>query len=274
MKGTILHITAELTIIRGENEQKFEVTPDKFSSQVSPAISDEVDFDVTDGTAHNIYVLRTTTAADKGLNKAKAVAANLYSQARNSVNEENISKARIFAAATAGKTKESVNNIDFSKASNALKSISTPGGNGFKIHNKFSSFVLITLFISMILPLAQIFNESQSYFQLVESTGFQLVFIFLALFSLLLGLPRVVSRILALIFLIVLCVPIYDAFSYFDDMRGYSGSLGLDKEMLRMLFDTMRLGLPLLLVSTLLFAILQLLPWYQTNEKFSGISGQ
>ncbi|SQH77828.1 conserved membrane protein of unknown function [Shewanella benthica] len=268
MKGTILHTSSESTVIRGENEQKFEVTPDKFSSLINPNVGDEVDFDIIDGTAHNVYVLRSVATIEEGLSKARVIVENLYSQAINSVNEENLRKVKKMASTTVGKAKESLNYIELSKTNGALKSINLPRLISFKVHNKFSSFVLITLFISMILPLAQIFNESQSYLQLVENTGFQLLFITLTLFSLLLGLPRFVSRILALIFLITLSVPIYDAFSYFDDMRGYASSFSLDKDMLKMLLDTMRIGLPLLLISSVLFAILQLLPWYQTNEKF------
>lgn len=268
MKGNILHITTDSVVIRADNEQKFEVAHHEFKSQIKPNVGDEVDFDITDDAAHSVYILRQSATMDDHIGNAKTAASKLYNQAKGNLNEENLNKAKDLASTTAAKAKESFNNIDFSKASNAVKSINLPASVGFKIHNKFAVLVLVLMFISMILPIFRIFNESQSYFKLVESTGLQTMFLFLTLASLLMGLPRMVSRILSVIFIIALCVPIYDGLSFLNDMRGFSDSVGIDGEMMKQVLRNMKLGLPLLLISTLIFAVLQVLPWYQTNEKF------
>jgi len=82
------------------------------------------------------------------------------------------------------------------------------------VHNKLAVLVLVTLLISMILPMFSLLGESKSYFKLVDGTGIKTTFMVLTLISMLLGLPRIFSRITAVIFLIAMCVPIYDGLAF------------------------------------------------------------
>lgn len=265
MKGKILHITAESVVIRADDDQKFEVANSEFKSQVNPNIGDEVDFDITEGAAHSVYVLRQSASIDDHIGNAKTAANKFYNQAKGNLNEENLNKAKKLASTVASKAKGSLSNIDLSKATSAVKSVNLASSGNFKAHNKFAVLVLVALFVSMILPMFKMFNETQSYFDLVDGTGLQSTFIVLTLISLLLGLPRIISRFLSIIFLITLCIPLYDGFSFIKDM----GSLfGPRSNLTQVVLQNMQLGLPLLFITGLLFAILQMLPGYKTNEKF------
>lgn len=253
MKGEILHVTGGVAVIRAGDSNKFEVDISEFRSDFNPTVGDLVDFDITDGKAHTIYITRHVATMDDRLDKAKDFAGGLFNQAKNNINEENINKAKKLASATASKVKNSLSKIDLSSA------------NNFKIHNKFAVLVLVSLFISMVLPMFNFLGDSKSYFKLVDVTGLQTTFMALTLISLLFGLPRIVSRITAVIFLVALCVPIYDGFSFLSDM----GSLfGTGNNMIGMVLKNMKIGLPLLFISTIIFVILQILPGYKTNEIF------
>jgi len=265
MKGKILHLTADFSVIRADDDQKFKVAINEFKSQVSPNVGDEVDFDITDGVAHSIYVLRQANAMDEHISHAKTAANKLYNQAKGNLNEENLNKAKDLASTAAVKAKDSLSNIDFSKATSAVKAVDLASSGNFKVHNKLAVVVLVSLFVSMILPMFKMFNQSQSYFDLVDSTGLLSTFMVLTLVSLLLGLPRVITRVLSIIFLITLCIPLYDGFAFIKDM----GSLfGARSNLMQVVVQNMQLGLPLLLITTALFGVLQVLPGYKTNENF------
>ena len=253
MKGEILHVAAGIAVIRAEDNNKFEVSVSEFKSDVTPNVGDFVDFDITDNKAHTVYITKHVATMDDRLDKAKDFAGGLYNQAKNNINEENINKAKELASVTASKAKDFLDKIDFSSM------------NNFKIHNKFAVLVLITLFISMILPMFSFFGESNSYFKLVDGTGLQTTFMVLTLISLLLGLPRIITRITAIIFLVALCVPIYDGFSFLSDMGGL---FGRGNNVIGMIVDNMKIGLPLLFISAVLFSLLQILPGYKTNDVF------
>jgi len=68
---------------------------------------DRVDFDITNGKAHTVYITKHSAALDDRLDKAKTIAGSLYNQTKNNINEENINKAKEFASATASKAKGS-----------------------------------------------------------------------------------------------------------------------------------------------------------------------
>lgn len=265
MKGVILHVTDELLIIRAENQEKYEVSLSEIKSQLTPHEGDEVDFELSEQGAHSVYILRKSHTLDDHIEKTKEVAGNLYGHAKNSINEENIQKAKEFASDAANKAKESLKKVDLSKARNILPTSEQSHISKFPLYNKFSVVVLVTVFIAMILPLVKIpFAGTQSYFQLVEGVSLQVIFLILSLIGLIIGLPRFFTRICSVLFLITLCLPIYDAYNYLDDMRQMTSASKFTKEAYKML----QIGVPMLAIASFLYALIQILPWYQTNPKF------
>jgi len=272
MKGQILHISESTLIIRAENDQKLEVSISEIKSEITPHVGDDVDFDIIEEKAVNIFILRQTASLDEHLTSAKKMAGNLYSKAKGQLNEENAKKAKDLASQATNKAKESLKNIDYSKATDAIKNLKLPTNTGVtQLHNKFSFLIVVLIFISMILPLVDIgFGSSQSYFQLVESNSLMVIFLLLSGISLLLGLPRLITRSVSVIFLIIVSMPVYDGINALNDMGMLSSRRGFDLDDLDPFFNMIQIGFPLLVISIVIFAVLQILPFYQVSNKFKA----
>ncbi|MBA6291255.1 hypothetical protein H4J58_09410 [Colwellia sp. MB3u-70] len=270
MKGQILHISESTLIIRAENDQKLEVSISEIKSEITPHVGDTVDFDIIEEKAVNIFILRQTASLDEHLNSAKEMAGNLFSKAKGQLNEENAQKAKNLASQATNKAKESLKNIDYSKATNAIKNIKLPTNTGTaKLHNKFAFLIVVLIFISMVLPLVDIgFGSSQSYFQLVESNSLMVIFLLLSAVSLVLGLPRLITRSVSIIFLIIASMPVYDGINALNDMGMFSSRRRSNLDGLDPFFDIIQIGMPLLVISIVIFTILQMLPFYQVSNKF------
>lgn len=265
MKGTILHITDNKFVIRAENNDKLEASISEIKSDLSPRVGDEVDFELSEQGVHCVYILRQSPSLDDHIEKTKEVAGSLYSQAKNSINEENVQKAKALASEAANKAKETFKNVDLAKATDTIKSVNISSVEKYPLYNKFSLIVLVTIFISMLLPLVKIpFASPQSYFQMVDATNLQVIFFILSAASLVLGLPRLITRICSIVFLVTLTMPIYDAINFLHDMRQATSARTFTREAYKMI----EFGLPVLLLSTVLFTLIQVLPWYQTSPKF------
>lgn len=258
MKGLIIHTDEKKIIIRAEDERKFDVSQNEVKSELSPKVGDSVDFDIRDGIANEVYILRQSANLDESLDKAKSVAGNLYNEVAGSINEQNLKKAKDIASQTA------------TKAKGAIQSVSLP--STFNVYNKFTLLIVVTMFVSMFLPMVRIFGVSQNYFELVEGGSLQVIFLLLTGASLVIGLPRIVTRVLSVICLITVCSPIYDGIAFLQEMDQFSRSSGFSVKDLLKLLKPLNVGFYALTASTLLFAIMQFLPMYQANRKlvFSG----
>ena len=260
MKGLIIHTDENSIIIRAADERKFEASHGAIKSTLSPKVGDNVDFDIDGDKITTVYILRQSLNLDQSLDKAKAAAGNFYNDVAGTINEENLQKAKVIAAQTAAKAKGVIQAVDLSSMAN----VST----NFNAHNKFALFIVISMFVSMFLPMVRIFGVSQNYFDLVQGGTLQVIFLTLASASLLLGLPRIVTRGLSIICLITVCSPIYDGIVFVQEMAQLSRSSGFRAKDLIGLIKHLNVGFYLLVLSTLLFAIMQLMPMYQVNKKF------
>lgn len=148
----------------------------------------------------------------------------------------------------------------------------------FTVHNKFAVSVLVILFVSMMLPLVNLsFAPSLSYFELVKDSNLQVIFFLLCAVSFVLGLPRIVTRTISIIFIIVILMPAYNALSPLIKMGSSMNNTGPLKGIfnnmawLKDVQEVISIGLPLFIVSIVVFTFLQFMPHYQTNQKWIDI---
>ncbi|MCC5453164.1 hypothetical protein LMJ53_15695 [Rheinheimera sp. UJ51] len=64
MKGKILHTTEVEVLIRAEDGNKYRALRDEVKSAFELNIGDEVDFDIFEGQAKDVYSLRESTAIE------------------------------------------------------------------------------------------------------------------------------------------------------------------------------------------------------------------
>lgn len=275
MQGKILNITGAFALIRAENQDKFEVPLSKIKSEISPRVGDDVDFDLIEGRVESVYILRQSAYIDDHLSSAKETANHIYKKVKSNINEENLEKAKDLAAKATDKVKEKIQSIDVSKAKETLRSIDMPNLNlnsasRLSVHNKFALFTLTCLFVSMLLPAVDLgLGTTVSYIELVDSMTLQIIFMIASSVSLAIGAPRFISKMLCAICLVTILIPIYEVFSSLTELANLGREFGItDKSVINSLMKTVKIGLPMLIISFLLFFFTTLLPRYKTSSIF------
>lgn len=280
MQGKILNISGVFALIRAENQDKFEVPLSEIKSELSPRVGDDVDFDLVEGKVTSVYILRQSASIDEHLSAAKDTANHIYQKVKSNINEENLDRAKELAAKATGKAKEKLQAIDLSKAKETLTSVEMPtlsSVSGLTVHNKFALFSLTCLFISMLLPAVNLgylgFDTPASYFDLVDSVTVQVIFMLASAVSLAIGAPRFISKALCVICLVTVVAPLYEAYDSISGLVDAGREFGIkEKSISKQLTKAIEIGLPILVISILLFFVTTLLPRYKTSSMFSASS--
>ncbi|WP_412500787.1 hypothetical protein [Shewanella chilikensis] len=277
MQGKILNISGACALIRAENQDKLEVPLSEIKSELSPRVGDDVDFDLVEGKVVSVYILRQSTSIDQHLSAAKDTANHIYQQVKSNINEESLERAKALAAKATGKAKEKLQAIDLSKTKETLTSVEMPtlsSVSGLSLHNKFALFTLTCLFVSMLLPAVNLgFDTTVSYWKFVDNVTLQVIFMLVSAVSLAIGAPRFVSKTLCVICLVTVVAPLYDVYNSISEVVDAGREFGIkEKNITSQLMKAIEIGLPILLISILLFFITTLLPRYKTSSMFSASS--
>lgn len=132
-------------------------------------------------------------------------------------------------------------------------------------NNKFSVITLLLFFVAGFLPAIKLFSESQSLYELIEASNFQIMILFVAaLYAM--GVKRSISKVASIILVLIIFYNINEAHEMAASFVGSNRSF-LNENTLNMILESMRYGLVIWLISLVSIMILSVLPFYKTNTQ-------
>lgn len=235
MKGTILNTTENDILIRCSEGNKFSaLVKDIKSSDVKPKVGDDVDFEVEDGKAVEVYILRTASAFENIAQTAAEKAASSISLVKSHMTEENKEKVRHLAA-NASETVQKIGGELKGKAGDIISNVKAGGLPAAinttalkQLHNKFSVFALAMLFIFSFVNVFELEKYvSASYYSMVESSVFAFMLVACAIVAGL-GLHVWIYRILLGATLVVILKPFHELYTAASDAMSVAKDFGVD----------------------------------------------
>lgn len=132
-------------------------------------------------------------------------------------------------------------------------------------NNKFSVITLLLFFVAGFLPAIKLFSESQSLYELIEASNFQIMILLVAaLYAM--GVKRSISKVASIILVLIIFYNINEAHEMAASFVGSNRSF-LNENTLNMILESMRYGLVIWLISLVSIMILSVLPFYTTNTQ-------
>lgn len=309
MKGKILHISDTDLVIRSEEGNKYTAELSNIKSDLQPQIGDDIDFELVDDRAVEIYILRNESQLESVAKNAKQNANAALDKIRSQISEENLEKAKELgksakqnANAAFNKIRSQINEENLEKAKELGKSASAKVGqfisntrskgssieniNNTVIENKFCFFSLLALLVVTFLPTF----DGSNYYE-AGGSNFVAVFLIPAIVTAYLGLKTLFYRILTGIALLIIVVPavigLYNTIveinelaelsrsmsSMFGGFRGFGGSSASMEDLYIEIATDLAKTTLLMVVATIVAAI-TLIPGFHKEKQADAISSE
>ncbi|WP_445769406.1 hypothetical protein [Rheinheimera sp.] len=176
MKGTILNVAETELLLRCTDGNKYTCSLSEVkSSEVKARVGDDVDFEVVEGKAAEVYILRSASTVENFASVASAKANSALNTVKSHITDENKEKLRNMSA-NAVDSAQKIGGELKDKAGALFSNIkSADGASGFdasslkKVPNKFSLFALAFFFIFSFTDIAKVERFTFSYYDGTES---------------------------------------------------------------------------------------------------------
>jgi hypothetical protein len=234
MKGTILNVTASEILIRCSEGNKFTAAfTNVKSTDVKPKVGDDVDFEVSEGQAIEVYILRSASAVENLTQNATAKAASAINAVKSQMTEENKEKVRHMAA-NASETAQKLGGELKGKAGELLSNIQANGvGSAInpssfnQLQNKFALFALAFLLLFSFTNIGKF--EDYAKFSYYDMTETYIVAFFLVgcMVIAALGLNTIIYRVALGITLFVMLLPLSDLYDFAKEGAQLGRDLGI-----------------------------------------------
>lgn len=229
MKGTIINVTESEILVRCSEGNKHTAPLSQIkSTDVKPKVGDDVDFEIVEGQATDVYILRAASAVENLTQTATAKAVSAINVVKSHITEENKEKVRHMAA-NASETVQKLGGELKGKAGRLLNNVQTGDiGSSIKessfkqLQNKFALFALTLFLVFSFTNIGKLDRLAQfSYHDLTEShilAFFIVGCIVIAGF----GLNVIIYRVAVAITLFITLTPLFDLY----DLANQGASLG------------------------------------------------
>lgn len=233
MKGTILNITVSDILVRCTEGNKYTAPLTQIkSTDVKPKVGDDVDFEIADGQATEVYILRSASAVENLTQNATAKAAVAINAVKSHMTEENKEKVRHMAA-NASETAQKIGGELKDKAGALLSNIQANGvGSAIQpssvsqLQNKFALFALAFLLVFSFTNIGKL--ESFTKFSYYDLTETYIVAFFLVgcMVIAALGLNAIIYRVALGITLFIMLLPLSDLYDFAQQGAQFGRELG------------------------------------------------
>ena len=233
MRGTILNVTEADILIRCSERNKFTASLSQIkSTDVKPKVGDDIDFEIADGQAVEVYVLRSASAVENLAQSATAKAASAIHIVKSHMTEENKEKVRHIAANASetvqqlgcdlkGKAGTFLSNVQAGGAASAINPSSFA-----QLQNKFALFALSFLLLFSFTNIGKF--EQYAKFSYYDLTDTYIVAFFLVCCIVIawLGLNAIIYRAALGITLFVMLLPLSDLYDFANQGAQFGRDLG------------------------------------------------
>lgn len=255
MKGKILHVTEMEVLIRAEDGNKYRASREEVKSSFAMNIGDEVDFDIFEGQAKDVYSLRESTVIENFARGSKITAQKTASNIKERLGEERWNEIRSATINIKTEFKTKFNDLLSGKVA---------------IQNKFCFFSMLFLFISGFVSLISVYGNSINFYEIAESN----IMAFLAISTMVIvyfTTSILLFRIFCGLTIFSVVYPIINVFTGLKDASNAMSELGMSKSMMNNLsgmLSDMVSGSAIVFILALVLAIFSILPGtYKTGAK-------